>query len=213
MFDDEDVKVKGFFFSFLNFLFVENTINKVFICKGCTFLFPLTCLFCSNKTKSLICLYSRLYCFLNFFSIERNMEERSQKNPYFLLLHYFVWCTMGETILDRTIFECRSTENVQFQIFNLNFYPLKITNMYFSNVLLLLMHDWFGQTWIPIKTRTNFSYLFEYKKEQRPLSNLITSKGHKRRYNFNLNFLKLFLAKISQLFEKFNISYELLNQL
>ena len=139
LFDDEDVKVKGFFFSFLNFLFVENTINKVFICKGCTFLFPLTCLFCSNKTKSLICLYSRLYCFLNFFSIERNMEERSQKNPYFLLLHYFVWCTMGETILDRTIFECRSTENVQLQIFNLNFYPLKITNMYFSNVLLLLM--------------------------------------------------------------------------
>ena len=169
MFDDEDVKVKGFFFSFLNFLFVENTINKVFICKGCTFLFPLTCLFCSNKTKSLICLYSRLYCFLNFFSIERNMEERSQKNPYFLLLHYFVWCTMGETILDRTIFECRSTENVQFQIFNLNFYPLKITNMYFSNVLLLLMHDWFGQTWIPIKTRTNFSYLFWIQKGTKTL--------------------------------------------
>ena len=105
-------KSQRIFLLFLNFLFVKNTINKVFICKGCTFLFPLTCLFCSNKTKSLICLYSRLYCFLNFFSIERNMEERSQKNPYFLLLHYFVWCTMGETILDRTIFECRSTENV-----------------------------------------------------------------------------------------------------
>ena len=153
-------KSQRIFLLFWIFCLWKNTINKVFICKGCTFLFPLTCLFCSNKTKSLICLYSRLYCFLNFFSIERNMEERSQKNPYFLLLHYFVWCTMGETILDRTIFECRSTENVQFQIFNLNFYPLKITNMYFSNVLLLLMHDWFGQTWIPIKTRTNFSYLF-----------------------------------------------------
>ena len=36
------------------------------------------------------------------------------------------------------------------------------------------------------------------KKEQRPLSNLITSTEHERRYNCYLDFLKLFLAKISQ---------------